>query len=74
MFIKVKVEAGAKREEIKKISDDRFEIRVKEKARANAANYRVLQLIALHFRLPFNKVRLISGHQKPNKILEILIS
>lgn len=71
MYIKVKVEAGAKREELKKVSDEKFEIKVKEKARANAANYRVLQMMAEHFRLPFNKVRLISGHQRPNKILEI---
>ena len=71
MYIKVKVAAGAKKEELKKVSVERFEIKVKEKARANAANYRVLQLMAEHFHLPFNKVRLISGHQKPAKILEI---
>lgn len=71
MYIKVKVEAGAKREELKKISEEKFEVKVKEKARANAANYRVLQIFAGYFHLPFNKIRLISGHQKPGKILEI---
>jgi len=71
MYIKVKVTAGAKKETFEKISDDHFEVAVKEKAERNMANKKVLELVAGFFELPIWKVKIISGHHSPGKILSI---
>jgi uncharacterized protein YggU (UPF0235/DUF167 family) len=69
MYIHVLVTAGAKKEIFKKKSEDHFEISVKEKAERNMANTRVLELVALHFKIPKGKVRIINGHHHPSKLI-----
>ena len=71
MYIKVKVVAGAKREEVKKKSEDTFIISVREKAERNLANQRVKEIFASYFAISTKNIRIISGHQSPNKILSI---
>lgn len=71
MYIKVRVAAGSKKELLKKVSDDGFEVSVKEPAERNLANRRVLELVARHFSVPTGKVRIISGHHSPGKILDV---
>ncbi len=71
MLISLKVKAGAKREEWEKLSNTRFALSVREEARNNAANRRVLAVVALQFGVPEGKVRIISGHHSPSKIVEI---
>jgi uncharacterized protein YggU (UPF0235/DUF167 family) len=70
-YIHVKVVAGAKKESFKKKSVDHFEISVKEKAERNIANGRVLELVALHFKVPVNKVRIVNGHRSPSKLVVV---
>ena len=69
MYIHVKVSAGAGKESWKQKSPDHFEISVKEKAERNLANNRVLALVAKHFKVPVNKVRIVNGHRHPSKLL-----
>ena len=71
MYIHVKVSAGAKKESWKRRSEDHFEIAVKEKAQRNEANTRVLELVASHFKVSINKVRVVNGHRHPSKLLII---
>ena len=71
MYIKVRVLAGAKKEQFIQESKDHFKISVREKAERNMANRRVLEIIANYFHLPKNKVRIVSGHHSPGKILSI---
>ena len=71
MYVHVKVAAGAKKEIWKNKSTDHFEVSVKEKAERNEANNRVLLLVASHFKVPVNKVRIINGHRHPSKLLVI---
>ncbi|MFA6251706.1 MAG: DUF167 domain-containing protein [Candidatus Paceibacterota bacterium] len=71
MYIKVKVQAGAKKEEIKKKSKDSYIISVKEKAERNMANKRVCEIMALLLGVSVKQVRIINGHQSPSKILSI---
>ncbi len=71
MYIKVRVEAGAKKESFEKVSEDHFEVSVKEKAERNLANGRVLLLVARHFSVLQGKVRIISGHHSPSKIFSV---
>ncbi len=69
MYIKAKVLAGSKKEYLKQKSIDHFDVAVKEPAERNMANRRVMELIAMHFKIPVGKVRLISGHHSLSKIL-----
>ncbi len=71
MFIKVKVEAGSKKEKIIKKSDNRYFISVKEPASRNLANTRIREIIAFNYKVNVKTVRIISGHQNENKILSI---
>ncbi|MBI3888927.1 DUF167 domain-containing protein [Candidatus Nomurabacteria bacterium] len=68
-YIHTKVTAGARKESFKNKTKDHFEISVKEKAENNMANGRVLELVAEHFEVPVNKVRIINGHHHPSKLL-----
>ena len=70
-YIRVKVLAGAKKEILKQISIDHFEISVKEKAERNLANRRVLGIFCEFFNLPKGKIRIVNGHQSPSKLLVI---
>lgn len=71
MHIKVRVKTGAKNENIKKVSDDHYEISVREKPEANMANKRVLALIAVALKIPAARIRITKGHRSPSKILSI---
>ena len=70
-YIHVLVTTGAKKELFRKKKPDHFEISVKEKAERNMANTRVLELVAEHFKVPKNKVRIVNGHRHPSKLLVI---
>ena len=71
MHISVRVTAGAKREAVEVLSQGRLKISVKEPAKQNLANRRVLELVARHFRVSTKKVRIIRGHRSPQKILSV---
>lgn len=71
MYIKTVVIADAKKEKLTEKSKDHFNISVKEKAEKNMANKRVIELLALHFKLPTAKVRIINGHHHPHKLLAV---
>ena len=73
MYIKVKVQAGAKKEKIEKKKENSFVIGVKEPAERNLANTRVKEIIADIYAINVKSVRIISGHQSPSKILSVSI-
>lgn len=73
MYIKVKVQAGAKKEKIEKKNEDSFIISVKEPAERNLANTRIRSIIAFIYKVNIRLVRIVSGHQSPSKILSINI-
>lgn len=70
-YIHLKVTTGAKKESWRKKSEDHFLVSVKEKAERNMANVRVLELVAEHFAVSINKVRIVNGHHHPSKLLII---
>ena len=69
MYIKVKIKPNTKKEEVIKVSDDHYEISVKEKAENNMANRRLLEIMKKEY--PNSSIRIISGHHSPSKILAI---
>jgi uncharacterized protein YggU (UPF0235/DUF167 family) len=72
-FVKARVKAGAPREDFIEKKQNEFLISVREKAEGNRANTRIVSLIAAHFRVGPNAVRIISGHHRPSKILLVRI-
>jgi uncharacterized protein len=71
MYIKVKVTPDAKKEEIKQKNKDTYIISVCQKAERNQANKRIVELMALIYKVPINRVRIISGHRQISKIVSI---
>ncbi len=71
MFIKVKVFPNQKKQKIIKKSKDSFEIRVKQKAEKNQANYAVFRVLASYFNLPISCFQIIKGQKSKNKIFKI---
>ena len=70
-YIKVVVTAGMKKEKILEKKADYFEISVKEKAERNMANKRILEILALYFKVSKAKIRIVNGHQHPHKLLAL---
>ncbi len=71
MYIKVVVIAGAKREKVRRVSETKFEISVVEPAKQNLANRRVVSLVAAALKVGVGKVKIISGHHSPSKMLAV---
>lgn len=71
MYIRVNAIAGAKKESVKEIGENRLEISVREPAERNMANKRIAELVAAHCGVPPKAVRLINGHRSPHKLFSI---
>ena len=72
MEIFVKAKPGAKKPEIKRLDDARFVVAVSEQARDGKANEAVVKALALYFKIPVSRVRIVKGHSHRQKIVEIL--
>lgn len=72
MLIHVKVTAGAKKDSVKKKNDTSYIVTVKEEAKENAANKKMMTLMAEEMNTPIAAIRLITGHHSPSKIVEVL--
>lgn len=71
MYIRAKVTAHARKESLEELSSGTFKIVVRDPTKHNLANKRVIQLLAVHFRVVEAHIRIISGHHSPNKLLSI---
>jgi len=72
MLVKVKVFPFSKKEEVKRKSQNSFEVKVKEKPLQGKANQRATEALASFLKLPVSKVRLVRGSKRKNKIFEII--
>ena len=72
MRVSVRVKAGARRETVRRISETRFELDVKERPERNKANQRVVELVALQFGAMIKSVRIVKGHHVSSKVLSIV--
>ena len=71
MYIKVRVIAGSKKEEVILEKPNYFKIFVREKAKQNMANKRILEIVAGEYCLKPAQVRIVSGHHSPSKLLSV---
>ena len=73
MHVTVKVKAGARKESVKEVSPERFEISVREEAEHNQANLRIVDILAERFGVPVKCIRMIKGHRTSSKMFTISI-
>lgn len=71
MYVKVKVFAGTRKEQVKEVGENRYEIHVKEPAERNMANSRIIALVAELYKISPKAVKIFSGHHSPSKLLSI---
>ena len=67
-YLKIKVHAGEKKNELVEKSADTFEVWVKAPAEQGRANEAVRALLAAHLGVAENKLSLIKGATSPSKI------
>lgn len=70
--IRVVVRTNATVDSLEDSGDGRFKITVREKPEGNRANERILELVARHFSVPLQAVRLVSGHHRTGKRISII--
>lgn len=74
MQIKVRVTPGSKHDSIEKRllgGKDVLFVSVRARAENGAANERVRELLAIHFETSMKNIRMISGHNSSNKLIEV---
>lgn len=69
MYIKVRAITQAKEEVVEQITSDHYKVSVREPAEQNRANARILELF--RERYPNARLRIVSGHHSPSKIISI---
>ena len=71
MYLKIRAVPGAKKDIIEIVSIDTWKVSVRAPAERNLANQRIIELVAGKLGLSSKQIRLVSGHQSPNKILSL---
>ena len=71
MYIRAKVVPASRNESIRETKKGFFEIKVKQKKENNLANTRVLELLALHYNISANRIRIVKGAHSPSKLFLI---
>ncbi|MFA6601878.1 MAG: DUF167 family protein [Candidatus Paceibacterota bacterium] len=69
MYIHLKVLTDQSRECLTRISADHFKISVREPAKQNLANKRILEILRGEF--PGSVIKIINGHSSPSKLISV---
>lgn len=73
MLINVTVTPYARKNEVIKKSEDRFQVLVKAKPIKGMANMAVQEVLASYFNVPETSVKLIRGFKERNKVFSITL-
>ena len=71
MRIQIKAHPKSKKEDVRKISENSFEIWVREAPSDGKANSAVLEALAEHLGIAKSKLRIVGGTSSRNKWVEI---
>ncbi|HID79549.1 MAG TPA: DUF167 domain-containing protein [Aquifex aeolicus] len=71
MLVKVKAKPRSKKEGVKQLSEDYYEVRVKAPPEKGKANERIVELLAQYFKVPKSSVKLIRGETSKEKLFEV---
>ncbi len=71
MYIRVDITPEAKANSLRRITSEKYEITVRNKAEHNFANKKMLELLADELKVPVTRLRIISGHHHPHKLIAL---
>jgi len=71
MRLRVKVNAGAQSESVRRLDDGTVQVRTRAPANKGKANKRVVELLAEHFGVAAGDVEIVAGHTHPVKHVEV---
>lgn len=71
-LIRIKAFPDARKAAVEEVSPKVLRVFVREDAQENRANHAVIRAVGAFYNIPHNKLRMISGHQKQAKILQII--
>lgn len=72
MKIFVKAKPNSREESVERINEDHFVVAVKEPPVQGRANQAIIKALAGYFKVAVSRVRIISGYQSKEKIVEII--
>ncbi len=72
MRIELKVITRAKKENIQKISENSYRIKVSSPPEKDKANKKIIELISRKFGVKKNNIRIVSGKTSNRKIVDVL--
>lgn len=70
-FVKVKVRASSKKDEVVKTGEDSFIITVRSEPKRGEANDSVISLLSSFLGIPASDLAIIKGRRSPSKIIFI---
>jgi hypothetical protein len=71
-LIRVKTFPDSPKQSVEQIEPYRLRVFIREAPKNNQANKKVLLIISEFYEIPVNKLRILTGHRSPNKIIQIL--
>lgn len=71
-LIRIKAFPNSKKPAIEETAPQVLRVFIREDAQQNRANDAVMRAVADYYKLPRNKLKMISGHQKQSKMIQIL--
>lgn len=71
MRVRVKVNAGAQSESVRRLADGTLQVRTRAPASKGKANARVIELLAEHFGVAAGDVVIVAGHSSPVKQVDV---
>jgi uncharacterized protein (TIGR00251 family) len=72
MKIRVKVKPNARTNEVKKLDENYYEVRVTVPTEKGKANKKVIEVLSEYLRLPKSKIAIKSGEKSREKVIEIV--
>jgi len=70
-LLRVTVKPGSRSERVEE-KENRITVYIKEKAKEGLANERLREILAQRYNVPLSKIRIRTGRNKPQKLIEIL--
>ena len=70
--IRVKVKPNSRSNEVTRIADGSFAVKVTDPPSEGRANEKVIELLAKHFGIPKRNIAMVRGFSSRNKVLELL--
>jgi len=69
--LRVKVNAGAQSESVRRLADGSLQVRTRAPATKGKANKRVVELLAEHLGVGPSDIEIVAGHTSPVKHVEV---